>query len=49
VADSVRDNVLTVVCAPSDDVPTPAFLRPVEIGLAIIVARDIQKRLAAYA
>lgn len=37
VADSVRHDILAVVYAPSSGVPAQAFLRPVDVELAIVV------------
>ena len=51
IASSVKDSVMAVAYAPvPGGVPAQVFLRPLaHVGLAIVVARDVQRRLKAEA
>jgi len=51
IASQVKDSVMAVAYAPvPGEVPAQVFLRPLpNVGLAIVVARDVQRRLKAEA
>ena len=51
IGDSLKDSVMAVAYAPAPDgVPAQVFLRPLtDVRLAIVVARDVQRRLDAEA
>jgi hypothetical protein len=50
IASSVKDSVMAVAYAPVPGrIPAQVFLRPLTNELAIVVARDVQRRLKAEA